>query len=114
MALINIREITSEIDARVCSLDRIAETLRIGVEGSRQEGPMFNITLLENRAKYIATMRYLHTELQKLVSIVGKNGMAAENLHHNEIRNAQESLRRAAQSSPSIAPPVVTNDTGNI
>jgi hypothetical protein len=88
-------ELAGEIDARLCSLHRVADALREVVEGTRQESPIFNISTFETRASAISTMRQLHAELQKLTAIVAKNGAAAEALHRAELKAAQEGLNRA-------------------
>lgn len=90
-----IPELASEIDARLSSLHRIADTLHEVVEGTRQESPIFNISMFETRAGAISTMRQLFTDLQKLTAIVVKNGAAAEALHREELKAAQEGLNRA-------------------
>jgi len=88
-------ELASEIDARLSSLHRIVDTLHEVVEGTRQESPIFNISIFETRAGAISTMRKLYSELQKLTAIVVKNGAAAEALHREELKAAQEGLNRA-------------------
>ena len=88
-------ELASEIDARLSSLHRIVGTLHEVVEDTRQESPIFNISVFETRAGAILTMRQLYSELQKLTAIVFKNGAAAEALHREELKAAQEGLNRA-------------------
>lgn len=90
-----LSELAGEIDARLCSLHRVADALREVVEGTRQESPIFNISTFETRASAISTMRQLHSELLKLTAIVGKNGAAAEALLQAELKAAQEGLNRA-------------------
>jgi hypothetical protein len=86
--------LAGEIDARLCSLNRVAELLRDLVESTRQEGPIFNLATFETRAGAISTMRQLYADLQKLTALVAKNGAAAEALHRAELRAAQEGLNR--------------------
>lgn len=100
----SLAEISSEIDARVCSLHRLAEALRLRVEGTRQDGGVVDLARIEERANYIAVMRHLHAELSKLSALVTKNGIAADSLHRAEIRAAQDGLSRAQTRASDAAP----------
>lgn len=85
----------SEVNSCVCSLSRAADALREIVEGTRQDSLVFNFAMFETRVCAITEMRQLHSELQKLMAVVAKNGAAAEALHRSELKTAQEGLNRA-------------------
>ena len=92
----DLAEIKCEIEARICSLHRIAGALHDRVEGTRQEGPVA-LSKIEERAHYISTMRHLHHSVIKLAALIAKNGVAADQLHAAEIKAAQEGLERATE-----------------
>jgi hypothetical protein len=95
-----LSELAREVEARLCSLHRLAEALHVRVEETRQEAGTVNITKLEERSRVIAVMRRLHSELQRLTAVVGRNGVAADALHNAEIKAAQEGLHRAQAADP--------------
>lgn len=81
-----------KIDTMVCSFHSIINTLKSSVEETRQEKQIYNPVVFESRLDMISTMHHIRRELQKLVSIVEKNGNAAESLHKSEIKNTQNIL----------------------
>jgi hypothetical protein len=94
-----------EVDARMCSLHRVADALRSRVEDTRQApGAVIDLARIEARAGYIAAMRHLHSELQKLILIVSKNGIEADEMHKAEIKAAQDGLSRAQSHTSAPAP----------
>lgn len=97
-----------EAENRLCSLRRIADSLKDSVDNMQQSGPFFNLALVEVRAKYIAAMKNIHSEVQKLLSQVAENGAAAEALHRGEIKTMQESLKRAVVSAPGPVSPATS------
>lgn len=107
MEPINLATITKEIDSRVCSLQRIAAQLKQHAEEAQLKGAILNLEAIESRANCIAVMRHMHTELQKLLALVAKNGQNAEIIHRNEIKVAQEGLVRAQDThwGRAAAPP---------
>jgi hypothetical protein len=87
------------------SLRRAVDALNDRVNGMQHAGPVFNLALVEIRAKYIAAMKNIHSELQKLLGRVAESGASAESLHRGEIKTMQESLKRAAVPVPGLASP---------
>lgn len=88
--------LAAEAAGHTCALRRIVDALMEGVDGTRHPGPVFNLDLVETRAKYIAAMRRLHADLYKLAALAAKNGGAAELVHRTELKTLQESLKRAS------------------
>ena len=94
-----------EVDARMCSLHRVADALRSRVEDTRQvPGAVIDLARIEARAGYIAAMNHLRSELQKLTLIVSKNGIEADEMHKAEIKAAQDGLSRAQSHTSAPAP----------
>lgn len=105
----DLAEMKCEIEARICSLHRIAGTLHDRVEGTRQEGPIA-LNKIEERAHYISAMRHLHREVAKLAAMISKNGMAADQLHQMEIKAVQEGLERAQSRATEVTPRTAVRD----
>lgn len=95
----DLSDLEREIDTKICSLHRIAGTLRERVEDARPEGAGYDPVRAEDRSRTIAAMRRLHTELQTLIAFVAKNGIAAETLHKTASEGAA-----AGRGGPGRAP----------
>jgi hypothetical protein len=92
---IGVRDEGQEIDSLLCSLHRVATALHDDVEATRRSASarashIVDFSQFEARANRIASLRHLHTELQKLTAIVAQHGQAADALHQEEIASMQE------------------------
>jgi hypothetical protein len=92
---IGVRDEGQAIDSLLCSLHRVATALHGDVEATRRSASarashIVDFSQFEARANRIASLRHLHTELQKLTAIVAQHGRAADALHQEEIASMQE------------------------
>lgn len=90
---IGVRDEGQEIDSLLCSLHRAATALHEDVEATRRSARASHVvdfSQFEARANRIASLRHIHTELQKLTAIVAQHGQAADALHQEEIASMQE------------------------
>jgi len=83
-----------EMDVQLCTLHRAATQICTEIDRYWQAGPGYDIEIFETQAKHISTLRSLHSELQALTALVGKNGAAAEQRHTDEIKAAQDAFSR--------------------
>ncbi len=102
--------LSHEVDTLLCSLHRAALTLREDVEATRRgssarESHIVDFTQFEARARRIATLRRLHSELRNLVTVVGRYGTAAEALHREEVQAMQNYLASAETLRQPPGPP---------
>jgi hypothetical protein len=85
-----------EVNARMRSLHRVADTLRIRIEDNRHApGTVIELARVASRAEYIAATRHLHRELQKLTQIVSNIGTEDNLMHTFENKAAQNEIIRA-------------------
>jgi hypothetical protein len=92
----HLSELAREADIRLCSIHRVVEALRDGVESTRHVGTVIDMGHLEMRAQYISAMRSIQGELRNLVETVDRHRAAAEAMHNGEIQTVQKSLSRAS------------------
>ncbi len=98
-----LNNITNEIDIRINSLNRIAEELNNLIENTKNvDIQIINLKKIEERTNIISSMKYLHSELQKTITIVTKNGIAAEEYTKNEIHSIQDNILKIQKPTPKI------------
>ena len=105
---IGVRDEGQEIDALLCSLHRVTTTLHDDVEATRRTSTarashIVDFSQFEARARQIATLRHLHTELQKLTTVVAQHGQAADTLHQEELASMQEYIDMTCRLDPRAA-----------
>lgn len=84
------------VGIHLCSLHQAATALHEGVEATRRDpAHIVDLAQFESRARQIAALRHLHTELQGLVALVARYGSAADALHDEEIQAMQDYLATA-------------------
>lgn len=109
---IGLRDTAQEIDSLLCSLHRVSTSVHEDIEETRRRptdrpSHIVDFSQFETRARQIALLRHLHSELQGIVTAVAQYGLAAETLHQEELQAMQEYIASAdslRQARPPAAP----------
>lgn len=95
--------IGQEVDTLLSSMHRAVTELHESIESTRRSDGSSHIVdfeQFESRARKISELRAIHTELQKITSMVAQCGMKAETLHEDELQALQGYIASATKGRP--------------
>jgi len=110
----DLESIMKDFDTRMGFIKKIVENLDQKVTGTKQEIPLINLTVMNERADNISILRYINGELNTLANHVANIGRAADLIHNEEIRMIRNGISRAALTASSKPSPDRANQQANL